>query len=156
MEHPMPSDLGLGSLEFAPDGSRMVTAGVDGNARLWDPATGAELAVMSGHSGPVTAARFSPDGALIATGGTDGTVRLWDTATGTEELTVRDGGPSISSLAFTTGGRLAVLTASHTAEVYAIDIADLLSLARARVARSLADEECRLYLQQDGCPKEKP
>jgi WD40 repeat protein len=35
-------------LVFSRDGSRLATTGEDGTARLWDPATGAQLATRGG------------------------------------------------------------------------------------------------------------
>ena len=45
----------------------MVTAAGDNTARLWDAATGEELAVLEGHEGDVTHAAFSPDGGRVLT-----------------------------------------------------------------------------------------
>ena len=67
---------------FNADGSRVVTAGADGTARVWDVATGAPVAALIGHSEAVYTAAFSPDGTLVATGSQDDTVRVWDSATG--------------------------------------------------------------------------
>ena len=50
------------AVAFSPDGRRLASAGDDGTVRLWDPATGAELATLTGHTGRVTAVAFSPDG----------------------------------------------------------------------------------------------
>ncbi len=52
---------------FSPDGARIVTASYDRTARLWDAATGQELAALHGHEGRVESACFSPDGARIVT-----------------------------------------------------------------------------------------
>jgi WD40 repeat protein len=64
---------------FSPDGSLLATAGVDHVARIWNPATGEQLALLEGHTNNVWGVDFSPDGRLLATSSTDGTVRLWDT-----------------------------------------------------------------------------
>ena len=40
---------GVNSAAFSPDGTRVVTASDDRTARVWDAATGAELAVLKGH-----------------------------------------------------------------------------------------------------------
>jgi WD40 repeat protein len=67
----------LWSAAFSPDGTRVATASDDATARLWDPATGEEIASFVGHRGPVTSAVYSPDGAHLLTGSADGTARLW-------------------------------------------------------------------------------
>jgi hypothetical protein len=36
--------------------------------------------------------------------------------------------------------------------IWALDIDDLLEIARQNVTRSLTDEECRLYLHTAACP----
>ena len=64
--------------------AQVATASLDGTARLWDVATGKEIAVLAGHTGGVNAVAFSPDGHRLATVGADGTARLWDAATGRE------------------------------------------------------------------------
>ena len=56
---------------FSPDGARIVTASNDKTARIWDAATGEEIAVLRGHEGTVNSAAFSPDGARIVTASVD-------------------------------------------------------------------------------------
>lgn len=74
----------LNCASYSPSGLFVVTASDDGTARVWDGATGNELAVLRGHRGGVTSATFSPDGSRIVTAGMDGTVRIWDAASGEE------------------------------------------------------------------------
>jgi WD40 repeat protein len=64
------------SVDFSPDGRRLVTASRDNDAMLWDVASGGRLAVLRAHFGPVFDARFSPDGRWIVTGGPT-TAGLW-------------------------------------------------------------------------------
>jgi WD40 repeat protein len=60
----------------------IATASDDGTARIWDPATGAELKKFS-QVGPMRAARWSPDGSRLAVSGDDGPVRVYNASTGT-------------------------------------------------------------------------
>jgi hypothetical protein len=67
-----------GSAAFSPEGARVVTASGDKTARLWDAATGKQVAVLRGHDDLVRSAAFSPDGSRVVTASEDKTARLWD------------------------------------------------------------------------------
>jgi len=69
---------------FSPDGKRLAAGSTNKLARVWNTATGAEIAVLKGHAEWVNAITFSSDGKRVLTGGWDDTVRLWNTDTGSE------------------------------------------------------------------------
>ena len=71
-------------MAYSPDGKYLATASYDKTAKVWDAATGKELATIAGHAGPVEAVAFSPDGKILATGSYDRTVKLWDWVAGKE------------------------------------------------------------------------
>ena len=79
---------------FSPDGARIATGSADYTVKIWDTATGAQLATL-GHPNEVTSLAWSPGGVWIATGCQDGHARLWDSATGTEQesMTLGEMGP---------------------------------------------------------------
>jgi WD40 repeat protein len=70
------------SVAFSPDGSRIVTASDDRNARVWlrEPGRWAvkDPPIVLPHQGRVLGAVFSPDGRKIATSSADRHVRIWD------------------------------------------------------------------------------
>jgi WD40 repeat protein len=72
---------GVTCAAFSPDGKRIVTTSDDQTARIWDAATGKQIAVLRGHEGTVLSAAFSSDGKRIVTASYHA-VRIWDAATG--------------------------------------------------------------------------
>jgi WD40 repeat protein len=74
---------GIDDAAFSRDGTRVVTAHLDGTARVWDAATGNPLIELRGHADAVTDAAFTPNGDYVVTIGADGTARLWDVRVGT-------------------------------------------------------------------------
>jgi WD40 repeat protein/serine/threonine protein kinase/Flp pilus assembly protein TadD len=70
------------SVEFSPDGRRVVTGSADNTAWVWDAATCTPLAPPLRHEGAVWWAAFSPEGGRVVTASEDGTARVWDAGTG--------------------------------------------------------------------------
>jgi len=62
---------------FLPDGN-LLTAGMDGTVRVWNPDTGVELQSFDWGVGKVQCAAVSPDGTLCAAGSDDGRIVVWD------------------------------------------------------------------------------
>ena len=71
------------SAVFSPHHVFVLTAGVDGTAKIWDTLTGEQLDTVAEHASqmpevPFQAASFSPDGRWVLTGSVDGVIRLWE------------------------------------------------------------------------------
>lgn len=92
------------SVVFSPAGDLLLTANLDGTARLWNLDGSPHTAPFTNHSKHhVRAVAFSARGDTLASGGFDGMVRLW--STDGRETGVRLRHPAIvTSVAFAPGG----------------------------------------------------
>jgi WD40 repeat protein/DNA-binding SARP family transcriptional activator len=143
---------GASLVEFDPSGPGMVTV-LGGRAEITDPESGRQVAVLAAPSSDISALAFSPDGSLVATGHQDGSVRLFDADTGSQHLALPANACAVDDLAFSPDGtKLASTSACDGIRVWALDLEDLLRIARQNVTRSLSDEECLLYLHEEQCP----
>jgi WD40 repeat protein len=112
----------LATSELSSDGQRLLTAGKDGIAKLFDAATGRQLLSFqpAGSAGgaELQAAKLSPDGSLVLTVTTIGEVRLYDAATGADlGLLSQSDQPSrgyVQAVWGKIGGRLVVLISDWT------------------------------------------
>ena len=73
---------GYSCVSYSPDGTRIITGLRDATVRVWNGASGAELAILRGHTINCYNVHYSPDGTRIVSGSYDKTVRVWDAATG--------------------------------------------------------------------------
>jgi serine/threonine protein kinase len=67
------------TIQFSPDGKQLLTASLDGTAKLWDVAAGKLVAMFAPgtHKTGMGVALFTPDGKSIVTAGDDGMIRAW-------------------------------------------------------------------------------
>ncbi|WP_175478792.1 TIR domain-containing protein [Rubrimonas cliftonensis] len=107
------------SVAFSPDGARLATGSRDNTARLWDLATGREIARFEGHGKSVASVAFSPDGARLATASHDKAARLWNLATGREIARLEGHRNFLNCVAFSPdGARLATGAGDRTARLW--------------------------------------
>jgi WD40 repeat protein len=116
--------------------------------------TGERLATLAGHTGFVDDLVFSHDGTQIATASNDGSIRVWDTVTGQLELALPGHPGRVYNVSFSPDGRwLASYGAQGTVRVWALELNDLVSIARQRATRQLSDAERQRYLHQSSCDR---
>jgi len=101
-EGPLPKNPkpGVGGLSLNRDGKTLVTAGLDGNIRIWNVATGQVERTLSGHTNSLYKAVFNPSEKLLASSSRDRTARVWDIATGRELHRLTGFRCSVKSVAF--------------------------------------------------------
>ena len=100
---------------FSPDSATLALGAQDGDASLWDVATGKLVRELPGPNKYVRALAWSPDGKTLATGDLHDekqavAIRLWDPATGKErrQMQMKDAWGLPGSLAFTADGQTLV------------------------------------------------
>jgi WD40 repeat protein len=68
----------------------LLTASEDKTARVWEAATGKQLAELTGHTQEIYSAWWHPDGSKILTASSDYTARVWDAVSGKLISTFRE------------------------------------------------------------------
>lgn len=116
---------GIVHVSWSADGERLLSASLDGAARLHQGETGEIMATLQAPGGPITFADWSPDGNWIAT--VQGrTARLWNGQDGSRRAQMEDHQDLITGLAFSPGGET-IATASKDGTVRLWDGASGLS-----------------------------
>jgi WD40 repeat protein len=101
---------------FSPDGKTLAAGLESGDVHLFDVTSGAQVAILSGHSWRVRWLGFHPDGrSLVVAGGgeTDHTVFVWDLAARLPPRRLTGHGSGVLSGAWRADGRL-LITAGTT------------------------------------------
>ncbi|MCR9118453.1 MAG: WD40 repeat domain-containing protein [bacterium] len=77
-------DSWVRSIDFTPDGNRLLTACWGGVVKIWDiePTEAKEILSIQAHQGATRFVRVSPDGKQFATCGNDLMVRVWNLSDG--------------------------------------------------------------------------
>lgn len=72
-----------GAAAFSPDGKTGAQA-IGSAIRLWDVASGDEIAMLKGHTSEVRSLAFTSDSRQLLSGGDDGALRIWSMQTRTQ------------------------------------------------------------------------
>jgi WD40 repeat protein len=149
----IPTETQHFALAFDPSGASLADGRGDGFVNVYDVNSGERLLRFPASEGPVDVVAYSPDGARIATGGDDGSVRLFDAGRGTQLLNLPGHRYLVTGIGFNRDGtRLVSASPDGLVRVWALDLDDLIRIAKTQVTRELSDDECRQYLHlQAGC-----
>lgn len=141
----------LTSVNFSPDGKRVLTTSYDHTARVWDIKTGKQILCME-HADYVTSAAYSPDGKLIITGSglRDGTAKIWDAQTGKEVTVCAKAENSVQSVSFSPDGKIALI-GSYDDNLYIFDVVNKREICRCTFSGSVlyaafTPDGCRIIL----------
>jgi WD40 repeat protein/transcriptional regulator with XRE-family HTH domain len=141
----------VSGLALSLDGNRLATAGYDGIVKIWDAHTFALLSTLTGHRGAIRDLAFSPDSKSLATASSDGTAKVWSLVN-SEPRTLYGHRQGVEGVAFSPDGkRLAAAGQDGSVRVYALDLNDLIAIAKSRLTRTLTTEECQKYLHTEQC-----
>jgi WD40 repeat protein len=126
---------------FSPDGTVLASASWDGDAKVWDVASGQERFTLP-HLGAqgVRCVTFSPDGKTLASAGEgDMVVKLWDVATGHERFRFHEHTGPVNCVAFSPDGKtLASGGQDHTVRLWDAATGQRRALAHVDDVRSVA------------------
>ena len=106
-------------INFSPKSDRMVFAGSDNKARIWDVDSAKELFTLEGHEALVTFAAFNPDGTRIVTASGDGTIGIWDAQNGNAIQIIPAHERRVTSASFSRdGSRIVTASGDRTAAIW--------------------------------------
>ncbi len=100
----------VAAIAYNSDGSRLASAsGAWGcrepsEIRIWDTATGKQVAVCNGHTEAIRGIAFSPDGKRLVSGSWDRSVRIWDAQSGEQIRQLQKHTNDVHAVAFSPDG----------------------------------------------------
>jgi WD40 repeat protein len=108
------------------------------------------------HRGSVMGVAFNPKATVLVSVGWDGIAELWDMETGLELFTLTDRTTPLVAVDVSPDGRyVATGSSDGTINVYALEVEELMALARSRLSRDFTKVECQRYLHLPACPDEQ-
>jgi WD40 repeat protein len=129
-----------------------VTASRDKTARIWNSESGAQIAVLRGHTEEVTSAIYSPDGKHVLTASRDGTAIIWDSASAILEAVLRGHEHSVAAAVPSPNSRLALtISDDNSARLWSIPLRcqPMIDAARENLPRGFTEQEKKTYSISD-------
>jgi WD40 repeat protein len=97
-------DRNASALAFSPDGTLLVSGGLNGILDVWDVQKGAAVTNFQGHQSQIERGEFTPDGKTFVTASYDHTLKLWLTSNWTALDTLHGQAEEVFNLAISPNG----------------------------------------------------
>jgi WD40 repeat protein len=142
----MTHDNTVHAVAFSSDSKYIVSGSYDSTARVWEAASGKEVARMT-HDDAVFSVAFSPDGKYIVSGSGDNTARVWEATSGKEVVRMTYDDSAVFSVAFSPDGKYTLSgSGDNTARVWVWQAEDLIANACKVIPRNLTRAEWQQYI----------
>ena len=116
-----PSNKGMRSVAFSPDGTLLAAAGHDPAIYVWrTDGAGAPLHILRGHTAQINTVAFGRDNSTLISAGLDETVRFWDVDHETEVRAIKTPGP-VFNAAVSPNSRYVAASSYYLTVVYDFD-----------------------------------
>jgi WD40 repeat protein len=139
------------AMQTNPTGEWIAVGYQDGSIIFYEISSSYPVRALAGHAGLINGLTFSRDGGWLASASFDRLAKVWSVDTGAEQFSLYGNTSNVFAVSFSEDGRLiATSGADGTVRTYTTQLDELVSIAKARVTRSLTEAECHKYLHQ-GC-----
>jgi WD40 repeat protein len=150
-------DTAVYDVRFSPDGKQIVTS-TDGGFVVSDAATGKEAYRVNCDN--LIYVNFTPDAKHYVAYVGAGEYKVWDASLASQPdvqpvSIYAARGPSGIAGFTPDGKRMIVGSSDGTDRVWALDLDDLVTIAKSRLTRTLTTGECQQYLHVQECPAEQ-
>ena len=95
----------VSALDFSPDGKQLASGGRDQSVRVWDVASGRQIALLQDHHSPVQGVAFHSTGKYLASGDMSGLIIVWDAQTWQPVRRLEDHSGGVLAIDYSPQGR---------------------------------------------------
>jgi WD40 repeat protein len=101
-------NAGISHAVISPDGTRLVTSGLDNSITIWKYGTGESIATIDTKGVKISSLAYNPDGSTILGAGADGNIYLWNASDGSLIRYLEGNGNPIRTIQISPDGQTVV------------------------------------------------